>query len=219
MSLFWVRRPHVPLLVLLVAMVAALPLVEVTPTGRCVLNAAALIGVVFSIGLVHRPRRDVWMVAATGLFALAAEIAHEAGVPAVTALAYVAAQGGFYACAAMIMIRYMLRDSRATVDEMFAAAAAFLLMVLAWASAYWIIEDRMPGAFAIANPTTAGQISWVEFVYFSMTTLSTTGYGDMSPASDGARATVMLEQFVGVMYVALVISRLAGFSGRRRREN
>jgi len=76
------------------------------------------------------------------------------------------------------------------------------------------------GSFATANPTTPGQISWVEFVYFSMTTLTTTGYGDMSPASDGARAMVMLEQFVGVMYVALVISRLAGFSGRgRRREH
>jgi len=215
MSLFWLRRPHVPLLVLLVVMVAVLPLVEVSATGRCVLNAAALIGIVFSLARVHRPRRDVWVIAATGLFALAAEVAHEAGVPSVTALEYVAAQGGFYACSAMLMSRYMLSDSRATVDELYAAAAAFLLMALAWASAFWIIEDRNPGAFTITNPATPGQISWFEFVYFSMTTLTTTGYGDMAPASGGSRAAVVLEQFVGVMYVALVSSRLAGFARRR----
>jgi hypothetical protein len=47
-----------------------------------------------------------------------------------------------------------------------------------------------------------------------MTTLTTTGFGDVAPVSSIARAAVMLEQFVGVLYVALVISRLAGFCRR-----
>ena len=56
--------------------------------------------------------------------------------------------------------------------------------------------------------------TWFEFLYLSMTTLTSTGYGDIVPVSSGARSAVILEQFVGVLYVALVISRLAGFAGR-----
>ena len=51
-----------------------------------------------------------------------------------------------------------------------------------------------------------------------MTTLSTTGFGDIVPVSSAARSAVILEQFVGVLYVALVISRLAGFAGATRDE-
>lgn len=219
MSLFWLRRPHVPLLVLLMGMVAAFPLVQESGLGRCVLSAFALAGIVLSLWRVERRRRDVWLTAAVGAFALVAEIAHEAGLPGPLALAFVLAQGVFYASAAAIMSRYMLGDANATVDELFAAASAFLLMALAWASAYWAIEYWQPGAFSIAHPQVPGQVSWFEFVYFSMSTLSTTGYGDMAPAGGGARAAVVLEQFVGVMYVALVISRLAGFAGRRVRDD
>jgi hypothetical protein len=48
-----------------------------------------------------------------------------------------------------------------------------------------------------------------------MTTLSTTGFGDIVPVSSAARAAVILEQFAGVLYVALLIARLAGFASRR----
>ena len=51
-----------------------------------------------------------------------------------------------------------------------------------------------------------------------MTTLSTTGFGDIVPVTSAARSAVILEQFVGVLYVALVISRLAGFAGGTRDE-
>jgi len=215
MSLFWLRRPHVPLLVLLLLMVAAFPWVEESGAGRCLLSAFAFAGIVFSLWRVEKTRRDLWVSTASGLVALVVEIAFEAGAPPATALVYIAAQGVFYTSAAAIMSRYMLSDAHATVDELFAAASAFLLIAMAWASAYWVIHYLQPGAFTIAHPARPGQISWFEFVYFSMTTLSTTGYGDMAPASGGARAAVVIEQFVGVMYVALVISRLAGFTGQR----
>jgi len=88
--------------------------------------------------------------------------------------------------------------------------------VLAWAAGYWVIEYLRPGSFAINYPTLAERRTWFELFYLSMTTLSTTGFGDVVPVSTGARAAVMLEQFTGVLYVALVISRLAGFAGRSR---
>jgi hypothetical protein len=109
---------------------------------------------------------------------------------------------------------YMLGDTRATIDELFAAAAAFMLLSLAWATGFWCIEYVNPGAFASAHPVLPDRRTWFEFVYFSMSTLSTTGFGDVVPVSSAARAAVTIEQFVGVLYVAVVISRLAGFAGR-----
>lgn len=215
MTLFWLRRPHVPLLVVLVAMVAAFPWVEdASAAGRCMLSALALVGILLCLHRIRVLRGDLWWMGIVGALALGAEILSANGWRLLEP-AYIAAQGVFYAAAAILMSGYMLRDARATVDELFAAAAAFLLMALAWASVYWVIEDVRAGAFLIAHPAQAGRITWFEFVYFSMSTLSTTGYGDMAPASSGARAAVVLEQFIGVMYVALVISRLAGFAGRR----
>jgi hypothetical protein len=112
---------------------------------------------------------------------------------------------------------YMLRDTRATLDELFAAAAAYMLLALAWSMTYWCIEFLNPGAFVVANPMLPERRTWFEFLYLSMTTLTTTGFGDIVPVSSAARAAIILEQFVGVLYVALVISRLAGFVGRSTR--
>ena len=75
-----------------------------------------------------------------------------------------------------------------------------------------------PGAFAAVNRALPERLTWFEFLYLSMTTLSTTGFGDIVPVSSAARSAVILEQFVGVLYVALVISRLAGFAGATRDE-
>lgn len=112
------------------------------------------------------------------------------------------------------MCIYMLGDTRATIDELFAAAAAYMLLSLAWAYGFWCIQYANPGAFASAHPVLPDRRTWFEFLYLSMTTLSSTGFGDIVPVSSGARSAVILEQFVGVLYVALVISRLAGFAGR-----
>jgi Ion channel len=112
------------------------------------------------------------------------------------------------------MCVYMLGDTRATPDELFAAAAAFILLALGWASAFWCIEYLGPGSFVSAHPVLPERRTWFELLYLSMTTLSTTGFGDIVPVSSAARAAVILEQFAGVLYVALLIARLAGFASR-----
>ena len=217
MSLFWLRRPHVPLLGLLVAAMLVFPFIERSAVARCMLNLAVVSGIVLSLYRVRAPRRGVLAILAFGIFAVTGQILSEARVPGPAGLVSALAQTAFFAGAAALMCAYMMRDERATIDELFAAASAFMLIVLAWATGYWVIEHLRPGSFAISYPTRPEHRTWFEFFYLSMTTLSTTGFGDVVPVSTGARAAVMLEQFTGVLYVALVISRLAGFAGRSSR--
>jgi hypothetical protein len=202
---------------MLLAMLVVFPLVERSGLGRWLLNLLVVGGIISSIHRVQAAPRGVFVLAGLGVLALTGQLLHQADLWRSAALVSATSQAAFYAGAALFMSAYMLRDAEATIDELYAAAAAFLLLALAWASAYWCIEHVRPGAFSITHPSVPDRKTWFEFLYLSMTTLSTTGYGDIGPVSTSARVAVMIEQFVGVMYVALVISRLAGFAGRRRR--
>jgi len=218
MSLFWLRRPHIPLALILVAMMVVFPAIERSGFARCLLNFVVVTSILLALQRVHVQGRLLKAVAVCGLVALAGQVAHETrsgDAAGWTAFVSAMAQTAFYAGASWLMCGYMLRDTRATLDELFAAADAFLLLALAWASGYWCIGFLDPGAFAITHATVPGRITWFEYLYLSMTTLSTTGFGDVLPVTSAARSAVMLEQFVGVLYVALVISRLAGFASRR----
>ena len=216
MSLFWLRRPHIPLFVLLLGAIALYPAVEHSAPGRLLLNLLVIGGVAISLTRVRAPRR--WRGAATvcGVSALAGQALHLFTGVGETGLFSAFAQLAFYAIAATLLVRYMLSDTRATLDELFAAGVAFLLLTLAWACAYWIVERLAPGSFAVTHASRSGSATWFELYYLSTTTLSTTGFGDILPVTSAARATVMLEQLAGVLYVALVISRIAGFAGPAR---
>ncbi len=194
------------------------PLVEHSAAWRSVLSLLMVAGTVLALRRVQASRAGIWLITVLGALAVVSEILHEAGLPPPAGLVTALTQTAFYAVAALLMCLYMLGDTRATIDELFAAAAAYMLLAFAWSMAYWCIEFLSPGAFAAANPVVPERLTWFEFLYLSMATLSTTGFGDIVPVSSAARSAVILEQFIGVLYVALVISRLAGFAGATRDE-
>jgi Ion channel len=77
--------------------------------------------------------------------------------------------------------------------------------------AYAACEAILPGSFsAPTNP--AGPRTWMELLFLSVAVLSSVGLSDILPVPGMARALVMLESFAGVMYMALVVSRLIGLT-------
>jgi hypothetical protein len=97
----------------------------------------------------------------------------------------------------------LLQVRRTDLDVLSAAIAAYLLLGVAWATAFDAIEWIMPGSFAGLDSQ-----QWSEFMYFSMTTLTTLGYGDITPANPIAGIWATLEAASGVLYVAVLVSRL-----------
>ena len=77
-----------------------------------------------------------------------------------------------------------------------------------WAMLYAIAAQLQPGSFAIAGNTT--QPTFPDMLYFSITTLTSTGYGDIVPLLRQARALSVLEQLAGALFLAILIARLAG---------
>jgi len=81
-----------------------------------------------------------------------------------------------------------------------------------------VIQAVEPGSFTAAVDA-ADDRTWMELLFLSFTTLTSTGLSDVIPVKAFARAVVMIEQLAGVGYVALVVSRLVGLMvvGQRRR--
>lgn len=120
----------------------------------------------------------------------------------------------FYAAGALIA--YMLADHEITRDELYAVGATFTLVAWAFAYTYVVVQAIAPDSFTAA--TNAGDDrTWVELLFLSFTTLSSTGLSDVVPIRPFARSLVMLEELGGLAYVAMLVSRLVGLTVLRRR--
>jgi hypothetical protein len=123
----------------------------------------------------------------------------------------------FYAAGALIA--YMLADHEITRDELFAVGATFTLVAWAFAYVFQVCQAVQGGSFTAAVDPAADR-TWMELLFLSFTTLSSTGLSDVVPIEPMARGLVMIEQLAGVGYVAMVVSRLVGLLviGRRERD-
>jgi hypothetical protein len=120
-----------------------------------------------------------------------------------------------YLYAAGALITYMLADHEITRDELFAVGATFTLVAWAFAHLYVVNQAIEPQSFTAAvNPE--GERTWVELLFLSFTTLTSTGLGDVVPVKAFARGLVMVEQLAGLAYVAMLVSRLVALMVARR---
>lgn len=111
-----------------------------------------------------------------------------------------------YFIAAFGLVRYMFADRYLTKDELFAAGAVFTLIAWGFAFLYNICQILVPNSFL--NPNAMGQQSWLDLLFLSFSLQSATGLSDLIPLSPLSRVLAMLQMFCGVMYLALIVSRL-----------
>jgi hypothetical protein len=103
----------------------------------------------------------------------------------------------------------MLADHEITRDELFAVGATFTLVAWAFAYSFTVYQAIEPESFTAAVNAKEDR-SWMELLFLSFTTLSSTGLSDVVPIKPFARSLVMIEQLAGVAYIAMVVSRLVG---------
>jgi hypothetical protein len=117
---------------------------------------------------------------------------------------------------AMIILRHVLAFGPLYADRVHAALSVYILMAMAWAGAYGMVEILIPESFSIPavfghNPQEPqGMTLLAVMFHLSIATLTSTGYGDITPVAPFARSLAALEQLIGVFYIAVLISRLVG---------
>ena len=87
-----------------------------------------------------------------------------------------------------------------------------------WAIAYLLILEFSPSSFTGLEAKNWGD-NFSNAAYFSFVTLTTLGYGDISPISPVAQVIVYLEAIAGVFYMAIVVASLVGASQNSQENN
>lgn len=140
----------------------------------------------------------------------------EWGVPSAS-LDEAAAAAGLASTAllAATMVVRAFRGGQVTYDRILGAVAVYLLLGVTWAQAYGLLASVVPDAF---NPPGAASGSPYDFFYYSVVTLTTVGYGDITPLHPIARSLAMLEALTGQLYPAILLARLVSLevTGRPR---
>lgn len=182
--------------------------------GQLVVTAISVGVLSAAVWMVHKSPRAGWvagLLAAAGIGFHVAFVLHGVRwVGVVGAAGYAIAY--FYAAGALI--GYMMSDENTSTDEMWAAGATFMLFVEAYAWIFSGVQLLQPGAYVV--PGAGGRpLTWVELLFLSATNFSATGLSDIVPASAHARTLMVVAQWNGVMYLAVVVARLAGLLRRR----
>ncbi|CAM3727406.1 potassium channel family protein [Smaragdicoccus niigatensis] len=212
----WIKQhPSAVLFAVQIAGLLLYPLMGSTSISRALFNA-------FGVGIVLLA---LWAVRfSPGLTWVGAALAMPAGVLlALDAFFDVPALGitssvleaCLYVYAAGCMLAYMLYDADITTDEMWAVGATFTLLAWGFAHVFTVCQYVQPNSFTAAVAPEA-QRTWIELLFLSVTTLTSTGLSDIVPIRPVARSLVMIEQIVGLAYVAMLVSRIVGLTMRGR---
>ena len=213
-SLHWrVARRH-PSAFLLVAQLASLGLyaaLDDIAHGRALLGAFGILVLALTVWVVNRSPAILWIAWVLVLPALVLSLLSSLYLDPLLLVWSSLLEAALYFYGAGSLIAYMMEDYRVTIDELFAAGATFTLIAWGFAYLYLVCQLWVPESFVGA--THPGQPrTFLELLFLSFTTLSATGSGDILPIGSWARVLVMLEQFAGIAYIAVVVSRLIGMT-------
>ena len=210
------KEPSAVLLAAQLAGVLLYPFMEGNGAGRALFS---LFGIAI-LGLVVLAVRSspglTWVVV---LFAIPASVLLliQAITGDDTLLPYSSALEAFlYFYAAGSLLAYMLADHYITRDELFAVGATFTLVAWGFAYTYTVCQAIEPQSFIAAEHPDSPR-TWMELLFLSFTTLTSTGLSDVVPVRAHARSLNMVEQLAGLAYVAMVVSRLVSLTVLRRR--
>ena len=107
------------------------------------------------------------------------------------------------------LLRFVLRAPSVNIEVLCASISAYLMLGLMWTVAYWLVDQLTPGgAFSFNTKAGTQSINGFNGFYFSFITLSTVGFGDITPVSRMARWLAAMEAMTGLLYVAVLIARL-----------
>ena len=211
------QHPSAVLLVVQLLGVLVYPFMDESPIGRAALSIFALVVLALAVGAVRVTSALTWVSVGIGVPVVILTI-WEAIDPANAAVVFWSStlHAAFYAYTSFALLRYMFLDRIVTADEVWATAATFTVVAWAFAYAFMAVQVVWPGSFTAAIGPDAPR-TWFELLFLSFTNLTSVGLSDIAPVLPHARSFVMIEQVAGLLYVALVISRIVGLTLARDR--
>lgn len=193
---------------------SVLTMVLVTPFLEQVEDDGFLLALVFLLALISVVftateilTRRIAILVAAGIWLVLRFATQLAGEPVFLSVAHI----GYIGVASVSLyhvVRALIEANKVTVDILAGGIAVYLLFSIIWALGFSLMESLVPGS-VFAVPDNHAQ-AWNQIYYFSLSSLTTLGYGDFVAASAFARNCAALESALGVIYLAVFMARLIG---------
>ncbi|QFQ29888.2 two pore domain potassium channel family protein [Janibacter melonis] len=217
---YWVavlrKQPSAILLAIQLLAILLLPWLEAQLWGRLVFVVISFFAVTIAAFVTRSTPSLTWLALLIGFPCVALE-AWSVLSPDNVLVGAVGHFGlaAFYLYVAYGLVSYVFSDSWVTSDELFAVGAAFTVLLFAFAYLYLGVQFIWPDSFTGHVP--GPRRSFLELLFFSAANLTSVGLSDVGAIRPHARAVTIIEQLTGVMYVAMVISRLVALTVAKAR--
>jgi hypothetical protein len=120
----------------------------------------------------------------------------------------------FMILVALIILIDLFRGREVSGDTLAGSVCVYLLLAVIWGYIFLLIEVIVPGSFSFTQGQARMHL-WLSreffpFFYFSLVTITTVGYGDMSPVTTEAQTFATFEAIIGQVYLTILVARLVG---------
>ena len=196
------------LFVVLIAAIGAVSFVPATDHGRLVLNGVNMFLLIATVAAVGRTTVSfviALLLAVPAVWFQYVGLWHDSDRDLAGSWMF---SGTLYFIATAYLLRYVFQPRVMTQDKLFGAAAAYLMIGVLWAYLYAIVGYFFPQSYMVVGQP--GRLVYADALYLSITVLTSTGFGDVTPLTRAARGICMIEQITGGLFVAILIARLAG---------
>ena len=203
--------------ILLLAMLAELTLAPFVILATGTLTIARWIGVILllaALSVAGSHRVAVVLFSGAAIFHFASMVSETTAVATAAEMFRLLFLGYVFG----IIVWRVLRDRVVTFDTVAGAACAYFLLGLVWGDLFLLVDRWRPGSFAIPTGWTVGpgRDLRAALMYFSFSTLTTLGYGDIHPTDPAAGGLCAAEALIGQLYVAIMIARMVGLHTSQR---
>src|SRR5215475_14740881 len=211
------ERKYLILLLTLLATIVVQPLAHGFLAGVMISNVLRSLLVVTIFFIVFQRRHVRLLALLIGLPVLASNWAHynlpEIFEPALAVIHYTFLVA-FLGFAVAVILRRIFERKVVGSDDVLGAICDYLLAGISWGSLYLLVESLVPGSFNV-NPAIAGQLGgWYSrqslFDDYSLMTLTTMGYGEITPITPPATSLTWIEAMFGQFYIAVIVAQLVG---------
>jgi len=122
----------------------------------------------------------------------------------------------FFAISIALGFKHMFSEGEITLNRLYGGISVFIMLGMCWSIIYMYLIWLKPDAFAGAIFDAPDNPLYWDMIYFSFVTLTTLGFGDITPVHPIARALTYTEAIVGQLYIAILIGALVGnIAGRK----
>jgi voltage-gated potassium channel len=211
----WIRHRFIFLLVMLLSLLAVAPFLANFIHLRFLLNiflSAVLVSAVYALS------QKIWHLAIAAVLAIPMLVSIWFGYVAQSDTVFLIGRIcgiSFIGFTIFHILSHIFKQQEVTKDTIAGATAVYLLLALMWAFVYAILDRLQPDSFAISA---AGAFFGGRdiFLYYSLVTITTLGYGDITPVSYLAGSMAVLEAVVGQLYLVVLVSWLVGMYVSKR---